>query len=76
LAGVFNTEAHPFKAPPAKSTYNEGVSSPTPTIPFTVQQDVPVAQISPCPALGDLLTKVITDVIFGAVENLLEGLVL
>ena len=61
---VFNTEAQPFKAPPAKPIYGDGTLAPTPTVPFPSQPDqVPVARISPCPALGDHLTNVVTEVI-------------
>ncbi|KAF9653536.1 glycoside hydrolase family 47 protein [Thelephora ganbajun] len=72
---VFNTEAHPFKAPPAKPTYGDGTSEPTPTVPFPFQRDMPaVAQISQGPVLGDRLTKIITDVLSGVVSDLLKGL--
>ena len=71
---VFNTEAHPFRAPPAKSTYDMGVSAPTPAAPFPVQQGVPpVAQISPSPLLDDSLTKTIIEVITGIVGGIFEG---
>ena len=60
---VFNTEAQPLKAPPAKFTYGNGTLTPPPTkaFPFPFQPNgPPVAQISPCPLLGDRLTKIIT----------------
>ncbi|KAG6896909.1 hypothetical protein C0992_005311 [Termitomyces sp. T32_za158] len=42
---VFNTEAHPFKAPPAKSTY--GTNTILPGKPFKVQSGPPLPVISP-----------------------------
>jgi len=48
--------------------------APTPTAPFPSQSDrVPVAQISPCPALGDRLTNVVTEVI-DIVRSVLKAL--
>ena len=37
LTGVFNTEAHPFQAPPAKASYGSGklIQTPTMELPFT-----------------------------------------
>ncbi|KAG5635310.1 hypothetical protein H0H81_011772, partial [Sphagnurus paluster] len=42
---VFNTEAHPFKAPKAKESY--GTSTILPGKPFTVQSGPPLPEISP-----------------------------
>ena len=71
---VFNTEAHPFKAPPLKDTYGGGTPAPTPTDPYPYQNvDTPPAQISPNPVLGDGLTKLITDAV-SIVGILLGGL--
>ncbi|KNZ78343.1 putative mannosyl-oligosaccharide alpha-1,2-mannosidase 1B [Termitomyces sp. J132] len=42
---VFNTEAHPFKAPPAKSMY--GTNTILPSKPFTIQSGPPLPAISP-----------------------------
>ena len=45
---VFNTECHPFKAPPAKDVYGTatgGIKSPT--SPFSLQQGAPLPAISP-----------------------------
>ena len=63
---VFNTEAQPLKAPPAKFTYGDGTLTPTPTKPFPFPfqpSGPPIAQISPGPMLGDRLTKIITQAI-------------
>ncbi|KDR80123.1 hypothetical protein GALMADRAFT_223020 [Galerina marginata CBS 339.88] len=46
---VFNTEAHPFMAPPAKAVYGSGIL--TPTKPFTLKQGPPLPAISPNPKL-------------------------
>ncbi|KAI0044946.1 glycoside hydrolase family 47 protein, partial [Auriscalpium vulgare] len=43
---VFNTEAHPFIAPPAKATYGSGATPTKPTKPFTVRPG-PLPAISP-----------------------------
>lgn len=70
LPDVFNTEAHPLRAPPSKSTYGDGTLAPTPTEPYHSDKKAPVAQISPGPVLGDRLTKVVTSVVgilFGGV---------
>lgn len=47
---VFNTEAHPFKAPPAKASYGSGhVKKPTGT--FKMKSGGPLPAISPNPFL-------------------------
>ncbi|KAF8960356.1 glycoside hydrolase family 47 protein [Flammula alnicola] len=46
---VFNTEAHPFMAPPAKAVYGSGIL--TPTKPFQLKQGPPLPAISPNPKL-------------------------
>ena len=72
---VFNTGAHPFKAPQAKDTYGGGTSTPTQTVPFSSEQgEPPVAQISPCPALGDRLTNIVTEVLDSILDDVLGGL--
>ncbi|KAF8155649.1 glycoside hydrolase family 47 protein [Crassisporium funariophilum] len=45
---VFNTEAHPFKAPPAKAVYGTSTIR-TPSKPFTLKQGPPLPAISPNP---------------------------
>lgn len=53
---VFNTEAHPFIAPPAKSTYGSGQLQPSTTVGF-VNQPGPIPQPSPKPNIvGDVLS--------------------
>ncbi|KAJ7596035.1 glycoside hydrolase family 47 protein [Mycena floridula] len=42
---VFNTEAHPFKAPPAKAVYGSGALKPSK--PFTLRTGPPLPAISP-----------------------------
>jgi mannosyl-oligosaccharide alpha-1,2-mannosidase len=53
---VFNTEAHPFKAPDAKSSYGSGQLKKSE--PFHVQGGA-VPQISPNPFLPKPLKKII-----------------
>lgn len=44
---VFNTEAHPFKAPPPKSSY--GTNRIIPGKPFTAKSGPPLPAVSPNP---------------------------
>jgi mannosyl-oligosaccharide alpha-1,2-mannosidase len=46
---VFNTECHPFMAPPAKATYGSGTL--VPSKPFTFKTGPPLPAISPNPSL-------------------------
>ncbi|KAF9485017.1 seven-hairpin glycosidase [Pholiota conissans] len=49
---VFNTEAHPFVAPPAKPVYGSPQSIlPPPTKPFQLKKGAPLPAISPNPRL-------------------------
>ena len=47
---VFNTECHPFKAPPAKAVYGSGsIKSPSSGVPFQSRPGPPGPAISPGP---------------------------
>ncbi|KAH8829332.1 glycoside hydrolase family 47 protein [Flagelloscypha sp. PMI_526] len=46
---VFNTEAHPFKAPPAKPSYGSGHPVPPNQGPFRVNHGDPLPAVSPAP---------------------------
>ncbi|KAF8995585.1 glycoside hydrolase family 47 protein [Cyathus striatus] len=48
---VFNTEAHPFKAPPAKAIYGSGHLAKPPTKPFQLKTGPPLPNVSPNPHL-------------------------
>ncbi|KAF9010161.1 glycoside hydrolase family 47 protein [Cyathus striatus] len=48
---VFNTEAHPFKAPPAKAVYGSGHLAKPPTKPFQLKTGPPLPDVSPNPHL-------------------------
>jgi mannosyl-oligosaccharide alpha-1,2-mannosidase len=48
---VFNTEAHPFKAPPAKPVYGSGHLPKPPTKPFQLKTGPPLPNVSPNPHL-------------------------
>lgn len=62
IPDVFNTEAHPFMAPAAKSTYGSGQLQPSTTGSF-VNQPGPIPQPSTLPSItgivGDLLNGLI-----------------
>jgi len=53
---VFNTEAHPFKAPPAKSSYGSTIK---PGKPFTATQGPPLPAVSPNKFLPTPIAKLI-----------------
>jgi len=48
---VFNTEAHPFIAPPAKDKYGSGKYAPSKTDGFVLRPG-PLPAVSPVPLLG------------------------
>ncbi|KAF8190449.1 glycoside hydrolase family 47 protein [Pholiota molesta] len=50
---VFNTECHPFLAPPAKAVYGSGIL--TPSKPFQIKQGPPLPAISPNPRLPNAI---------------------
>ena len=53
-SGVFNTEAHPFQAPPPKPQYGSGkhVSSKPLNLPF--KSTKPLPKVSPAPLLHNV----------------------
>lgn len=58
--GVFNTEAHPFKAPRGRRTYGTGTIFPSSTSDgFTVTESAPLPEISPNPFMPESIKDII-----------------